>query len=339
MERVHTTSNCGYEFEYFLLSSSELFEDKMGEQRTLSGVDDLVLLIFLVVILLIIIGVSLLVFYQSKLFSPSRISGNSWNPHFTEIYLGVDSGKSQVGREIPGEVNINGRYYDRGGEYTLLFFHGNTGNISHRNYVVDLTSQIDYNLFMIDYRSYGKSQGESDPRTVLEDGIIAYNYLSKNVSPEKIVVWGESLGGSVATYVAIKKKVRSLILMGTFTSVSDIIENGSNYPSLRRIFAQVVRYSGIDLKPKEWIYLVKVPVLIIHSTEDELIPYHLARENYRRIENPHKRLVAIRGGHSTPSFSRESLGEIFTFLGIKRWSKYYRRVDQILGNVNPEEWS
>ncbi len=114
-----------------------------------------------------------------------------------------------------------------GATRTLLFFHGNAGNISHRGDSVKIFNRLGLNVFIIDYRGYGKSQGKPDEQGMYLDADSAWRYLtnSKNIEPENIILFGRSLGGAIATKLASDVPAGLLILESTFSSATDIAKS------------------------------------------------------------------------------------------------------------------
>jgi len=115
---------------------------------------------------------------------------------------------------------------------TLILCHGNAGNISHRLEKISIFYNLGFNVFIFDYRGYGKSQGAPSELGLYKDAEAAYDYLTKErrVSRDRIILYGESIGGSVAIDLARNKDVGALITEETFTSIKDM--SGMAYPFL-----------------------------------------------------------------------------------------------------------
>src|SRR3972149_4686970 len=107
---------------------------------------------------------------------------------------------------------------------TLLFLHGNGGNISHRLEKLDIFHKLGLNTFIIDYRGYGSSAGSPSEEGTYRDAETAWNHLANDraVSDQKIIIYGESLGGAVATWLATRHQPAALVLESCFTSVMDM---------------------------------------------------------------------------------------------------------------------
>jgi esterase/lipase len=297
-------------------------------------------MIWLIIILVIIIIIVALVNYMSwgqymVLFEPHR--DMIWSPTvpYSNILVNVDGSGNTI--EISNEANIKsvtcGQSYIHGwhfrnfrGAKTILFCHGNSGNISHRKYIIDTCYKLNINLLIFDYRGYGQSGDIPSKRNIRKDGEIMYNYLTQYCMPKDIVVWGESLGGHVATYIASKYPCKSLILFSTFSSITDII----GYSNKFKLFSSVINSFVpllIDILPsRELIKKVKVPVFIIHSKNDTMIPYQCAMDMYDSIRHKNKYLEWIDGDHSSPKITDEQTKKLFMFMDhpIQQYRKDFK---------------
>lgn len=175
---------------------------------------------------------------------------------------------------------------------TLLFFHGNGGNISHRRDSLLVWHRLGLNVLIIDYRGYGHSEGEPSEQGLYRDAVAAWDYLTstRGLKPEQIIVFGRSLGGAVATDLAARVQPAALILESTFSSARDM----SKVLFPRLSYLLVLRYRFNSSKK---IGRIKSPLLMLHSAQDEIIPYHLGRKLYAAAPQP-KAFVELRGGHN-----------------------------------------
>jgi alpha-beta hydrolase superfamily lysophospholipase len=151
----------------------------------------------------------------------------------------------------------------------VLLCHGNAGNISHRLDLVRILHLLQYSVFLFDYRGYGKSEGKPGEEGTYKDGEAAWAYLvgHKKRDPKKIVLMGRSLGGAVAANLAGQYKPGALILESTFTSVPDL--GAEHY-----WFVPVRAIARFHYNTKKYLAKVTVPVLVMHSRSDEMIPYN-----------------------------------------------------------------
>ena len=202
------------------------------------------------------------------------------------------------------------------GNKVVLFFHGNSGNISHRDYVVDICHKFELNLLIVDYRGYGKSDGIPTPRGICDDGIRAYDFLRTKHRPDEIVVWGESLGGCAAIHVAGHRQCRSLLLLSTFSSLEDIIFHLNAPTWFTRPVGYAIKWIVDPVPSKDWINKVKCPVVIMHSVEDDLIPYENGKILYRCIDHDTKLFIPIKGKHSSPEITDDQFKNLLKFADI-----------------------
>lgn len=202
------------------------------------------------------------------------------------------------------------------GKPTVLFCHGNAGNISHRQYIVDLCHRNKLNLLVFDYQGFGRSRGYATQEGVCQDGLLAYDYLAERVDPKSIYIWGESLGGAVATYVASQRPCAALILMATFSSLGDIPKHSGSGP-LYSWLGTYMDFMGSGLPSKQRIRDVQCPIVILHSPTDDLIPYQNALTLYEAISHDCRLFIPISGGHVTPKLTTEQLERMFAFCKMK----------------------
>ena len=205
-----------------------------------------------------------------------------WGYEFEDVYLQTSDGIQLHGWFIPTP----------GAGKTLLFFHGNAGNISHRRESIEIFLRLNLNVFIIDYRGYGRSQGKPNEKGTYADGDAAWDYLvnTRKVKPDDIVIFGRSLGGAVATHLAASSKPAALIVESAFSSARDMAN--IVLPLVSYLVYLRFNYDTVDTIQK-----VTCPVLVIHSKDDEIIPYRLGLKIYQSAKQPKSHLV-IRGGHN-----------------------------------------
>lgn len=191
---------------------------------------------------------------------------------------------------------------------TLLFFHGNAGNISGRLETAQLFRRMGLDVLMIDYRGYGQSEGHPSEQGTYRDARAAWNWLTgeQGVPADSVIVMGRSLGGAVAAWLAGEVRPRALILESTFTSGVDLARQV--YP-----FFPV----GLMLRHRyptaEHIRELDIPKLFAHSRGDRTVPWELGRRLYEGAPGP-KTFLEMEGAHNdafrrTGERYRESLRE------------------------------
>lgn len=192
-----------------------------------------------------------------------------------------------------------------GAKRMLLFFHGNAGNISHRRESIEIFHALGISVLIVDYRGYGHSTGRPGEPGIYRDAAAAWRYLvdRRGIRPARIIVFGRSLGGVVAAHLAAEVQPGGLILESTFSSARAFIQ--AAYGPLGFLIPR--RYA---LDTAGALSRVRCPVLVLHSPEDDIVPYPLGRAVFEAAKPP-KQLVALRGDHnsgfllSQPEYARE----------------------------------
>jgi len=184
---------------------------------------------------------------------------------------------------------------------TVLFFHGNAGNISHRLDTLELLHKLGLAVFIFDYRGYGKSAGKPTEAGLYRDAEAAWEYLTviRGIPAHEILLFGRSLGGAIAAYLANRHVAMGLVLESTFTSIPELA--AQHYPWLPVRNMVRYRYDTGSRLPQ-----VEMPVLIIHSPDDEIIPFTHSQALYDLAREP-KCFVELKGSHNTGNLeSRET---------------------------------
>ena len=179
---------------------------------------------------------------------------------------------------------------------TIIFFHGNGGNISNVGWVGERLSDKGFNVLLLDYRGYGRSEGRVDGEQGLyADADAAYQYVTKtlNVSPEGIVLFGQSLGTAVAADLASRKKCAAIILESGFSSASDLAT--SVLPVLPRRLHFLARNRFESARK---LSQVNYPVLITHGDPNGTIPTEHAHRLFAAANEPKKLLMFPGAGHN-----------------------------------------
>lgn len=174
---------------------------------------------------------------------------------------------------------------------TFLFFHGNAGNISHRLEKLKIFYDLGIETFIMDYSGYGKSEGSPSEKNLYKDGFATYTHATqqRQIDPARILLYGESLGSSVAIEVALQEQVAGIILEGAFTSLKELASKHMPFLS----FLAANEYNNL-----EKIGRIKVPLLFIHPKNDEICPFEEALRLYEKAPLPKKSVWLERGGHN-----------------------------------------
>lgn len=175
---------------------------------------------------------------------------------------------------------------------TLLFCHGNAGNISHRLDSLNIFHDLGFAVFIFDYRGYGDSAGTASEQGTYLDAEAAWRYLTdeRGVRPDDIVIFGRSLGAAVAAHLANRHAPKALILESGFTSAPDLAAQVYWFLPVRWL-------SRFAYATAAYLAQVHAPVLIIHSVDDDIIPVRHGRALFAAANEP-KQLLEMRGDHN-----------------------------------------
>lgn len=209
-------------------------------------------------------------------------SPNDWGLDFENVRIPTEDGVELHGWFLPHQDS----------QRVLLFFHGNAGNISHRGASIDVFHRLGLNVLIIDYRGYGKSQGKPSEPGLYRDAHAAWQHLTqeRGYAPSDIVVFGRSLGGVVAAKLASATQPGALIVESSLSSAKDAARE--IFPLLSWIV--VLRF---ELNAAEYVSRARCPVMVLHSPDDNVIPYDLGRKLFEAAPQP-KRFFELRGGHN-----------------------------------------
>jgi hypothetical protein len=175
---------------------------------------------------------------------------------------------------------------------TVLICHGNGGNIGDRLHPIGLFHELGLNVLIFDYRGYGASAGQPSEKGTYLDAQAAWQYLTEQRStpPDKIIVYGRSLGGAVAAWLAERVAPAALILEAAFTSIPDM--GARLYPWLPIRLLSRYRYNTLARLER-----IRCPVLIAHSRDDNMIPFEQGRKLFAAAREP-KTFFELTGDHN-----------------------------------------
>jgi hypothetical protein len=204
---------------------------------------------------------------------------------YEDVHLRTEDGVSLHGWLVSAPVTVR-----RG--MTLLFFHGNAGNISHRLDSIRIFADLGLDVFILDYRGYGLSEGSPSEPGTYRDANAAWRWLTgeRGLAPGQILLFGRSLGAAVALELATRVEPAGVILESAFTSVPDL--GAEIYPFLPVRLLSRYRYDN-----RGRIASVRAPVLVVHSRGDEIIPFRHGQALFAAASEP-KRFLELQGGHN-----------------------------------------
>lgn len=248
-------------------------------------ISTIIWIIIIILSIYILLSVYLFAFQSRQVYFPDRVlitDPSSMGFDFEKISLKTEDGINLSAWYIPSE-NARG---------VILFCHGNAGNISHRLESIQIFNRLRLDVFIFDYRGYGQSDGKPTEVGTYMDSESAWRFLveERQISPNSIIVFGRSLGGAIATWLSHKHTPGALILESTFTSATDIATKMYPYLPMRLLLR--FNYNTVD-------YLEKVacPVLVVHSPDDEIMPFSHGKHLFDIAKEP-KDFLEISGTHN-----------------------------------------
>ena len=194
-------------------------------------------------------------------------------------------------------VRLHGWYVPGSRDVTLLWFHGNAGNISHRlGNLKEMHDELAVNIFIFDYRGYGQSRGTPSEQGTYLDAKAAIDYLkSRNdVSIDKIVYYGRSLGGAIAVELATQEPPYGLILESTFPSVPYMARKSGLFQPLHGLLR--TKYDSAAKLPR-----VQAPLLQMHGDSDNTVPLEAGMALFEAASAP-KEFYAIPGADHNDTY-------------------------------------
>ncbi|MDW8308547.1 MAG: alpha/beta hydrolase [Verrucomicrobiales bacterium] len=247
---------------------------------------------------LILVWLMLRWFEHSQVYHPTRTleaTPDVLGRPYEEAQFRASDGVALHGWFFPAEAG------SERARFAFLICHGNGGNISHRLELCDALLRTGASVFVFDYRGYGRSGGRPSEEGTYQDAQAAHDWLrQRGYEGGCILPYGESLGGAVAAELALRERVGGIVLQGTFTSIAEV--GAELFPWLPVRWINTIRY---DTRQK--LGRVSVPVLVLHSREDELVAFHHGERNFAAARGP-KLFRELRGGHNSPVWEQAAFG-------------------------------
>ena len=228
-------------------------------------------------------------FFQARLIFFPNVPGRTLTATPSQIGLEFED----VRITTADRVDLHGWYVAApAGAPAVILCHGNAGNIAHRLDWLELFCGLGFAVLLFDYRGYGRSGGTPSEQGTYLDAQAAWGYLTnaKGFSPGSIVIAGESLGGPIAAHLAKDVAPGALILVSTFTSVPNLARALYWYLPVRLL-------ARIQYPTAEYVAHARVPTLVIHSRDDETVPFFHGEELRKRARGP-VQLLEIFGDHN-----------------------------------------
>lgn len=269
------------------------------------------ILIFLLILLLAIVAFSHFL-RRTGMFFPDRYPAGRWD---RDAFMIVPSEHTFL---TPDGVMLHAWRFDAktSDAPVMIWFHGNAGNLTDRAEMAVEHAKRGISVFVFDYRGYGKSEGRPSESKLLIDSLAAFDYVH-NKGAKTIVLYGESVGGPYAAYVAKERKAKE----GKSIIRAVILEN--SFPSLKDMANALFRplplgwTAPFALRTTAWLNDAGVPVLVMHGTRDDVIPYALGKKLYDGLRVPKEMLTSHAGHCEIPLFEASRYYDTITRFVMK----------------------
>ena len=240
-------------------------------------------LVFGVILIYLSMALGLYVFQEKLIFRPTTLAIDynfQFEQPFEELFLETDDEGTR----------INALHFKvKQPKGVILYFHGNAGDLSRWGKIATKFTKYNYDVLVMDYRTYGKSNGVLSEKALYQDAQFCFNYLKKQHYAQ-IIIYGRSLGTAMATYVAGNNKVSHLILETPFYSIVDVAK--SRFPVFP--VEKLIKYHFLNY---EHITGISAPITIIHGTNDRIVPLHSALKLFEMAPKQTEFITIEKGSH------------------------------------------
>ena len=260
---------------------------------------------FTKLVILIIVTYCLLLtfvfFYQRKLL---------YHPNFSNHVTGdgLIHSIEKINIKTEDNIDLKGWFHLKDlKKKTILFFHGNAGTLDNRIYKLNFLGNLDINFLIIAWRGYSGSSGKPTELGLYQDAKSAVNWLNlKGIVEKNIILYGESLGTSVAIEIGQSKNFAGMILEAPFTSM---VDTGKKYYP----FFPVKLLLKDKYESKNKIKNIKFPILVMHGKKDKIIPFYMGEAIYNLANKPKFKYFSDNDDHMM-DFDENLVNEISSFL-------------------------
>jgi uncharacterized protein len=242
-----------------------------------------------ILVLLAVVGALLLLFEKRLIYFPTAA--------LEATPAGLGLAHEELSLRAADGVRLHGWFLPvKDSRGSVVVCHGNAGNVSHRlDRALFLQSRLQLSVLLFDYRGYGRSEGSPDEAGTYRDARAAYGWLREHgQAPDRIVIFGESLGAAVALELALDAPARALVLESPFTSIPDMAR--AAYPFLPVWPLVRTRYDNLSKVGR-----LRMPLLVLHGDRDTLVPFAQARRLFEAAPEP-KRFFAIPGASHNDTY-------------------------------------
>ena len=244
-----------------------------------------------------ILACALLYTFQERLiFIPQKLEKNfqfTFAQSFEELNIKSSDGK-----------NINGLLFKSEHPQGLVFYlHGNAGSLASWSQVAQVYTDLNYDVFIFDYRSYGKSEGEiSSQGQLFQDNQVVYEELKKHYKEDAIIILGYSIGTGLASKLASTNNPRLLMLQAPYYSLTDVMKQ--RFPFVPTF---ILKYK---FATNEYLQKCNMPVVIFHGNQDEVIPYSSSLKLQAEFKPQDTLIILNEQGHNGMTFNPDYYAEL-----------------------------
>ncbi len=226
---------------------------------------------------------AMLTFFQEKLiFLPTKLPQDFkyvFEEDFEEFFLTSADG-----------ARLNALHFKaKSPKGLILYFHGNAGDLSRWGEIAAYFVDKEYDIIVMDYRTYGKSTGKLSERALYGDAQLFYDHVKKSHEENNIILYGRSLGSAMATYLCSQNQPKKLILETPFYSLAEVAKE--RFPFLP--VQSLMRY---EFPSYRYMKDTECPVYIFHGTNDGVVPYESGKRLFEHVRTKTKRFFTIEGG-------------------------------------------
>ena len=227
------------------------------------------------------VGAALYYFQEKLMFLPTSLEKDyvyELNHPYEELFLKPDF-----------DALINALHFKaENSKGVILYFHGNAGDLSRWSKITEYFVEMNYDVLVMDYRTYGKSQGKLSEEALYNDAQYCYNYLLKQYDETKITLYGRSLGTGMASYLAMANQPNQLILETPYYSILDVARHRFPFFPVKSL----LRYHFPNY---EYLTKADCPISIIHGTADRVVPFESGKK-LSRLNIDNLKFFSIKNG-------------------------------------------
>lgn len=234
------------------------------------------------VLIISLIVVTFYMFQEKLIFLPTKLPQDhvfTFKANFDEVFI-----------DSPDGARLNAlHFYTENPKGLILYFHGNAGDLSRWGEIVQPFVQLGYDVLIMDYRTYGKSTGTLSEDALHSDAQLFYDHALKKYPQSDILVYGRSLGASIATRLASNNNPKKLVLETPFYNLMDVA--GERFPFLPLKYVLNYKFTS-----NEYVQHVNAPIRIFHGTADKVVSYESGKKLFEAIPISDKVLYTIENG-------------------------------------------